>query len=131
MLDTNSIIAKNPVTPMAEVPATPTAEKASTNVNRQQQSLKTKDSVQLKKENIAEQKSVEKSSEKLVDELNKELSILNTRLSFSVDEKTNKTVVRIIDTSNNDVIKQFPPEYLLKVSQKITELIGLVVDEKI
>jgi hypothetical protein len=37
MLDTNSIIAKSPVTPMAEVAATATTEKASTNVRRQQQ----------------------------------------------------------------------------------------------
>ena len=128
MLDTNGIIAKTPVVPVAEVAATATAEKISTNA-KQKQPVNTNHSNQVKKEATVEDKP-QKRNEKLIDDLNKELSLLNTRLAFSVDEKTNKTVVKIIDNSNNSVIKQLPPEYLLKVSQKITELIGLVVDEK-
>lgn len=132
MLDTNGIIAKNPVVPVAELAATATAEKISTST-RQQQSINTNYSDQIKKDvakDVAVEEKPEKRYEKLIDELNTELSLFNTRVAFSVDEKTNKTVVKIIDNSNNNVIKQFPPEYLLKVSQKITELIGLVVDEK-
>ena len=132
MLDTNAIIAKTPVVPVAELAATATTEKLSTST-KQQQSINTNYSDYIKKD-VAKETAVEekpeKMYEKLVDELNKDLSLFNTRVAFSIDEKTNKTVVKVIDNSNNNVIKQFPPEYLLKVSQKITELIGLVIDEK-
>jgi flagellar protein FlaG len=59
------------------------------------------------------------------------MSLFNTRVAFSVDERTNKTVVQIIDNASNDVVRQVPPEYLLEVSQNITELIGLLVDKKV
>jgi flagellar protein FlaG len=132
MLDTNSIIAKAPVTPMAEVAATATTEKASTNVNRQQQQQAVHNdySSQTKKDVVKEQET-HKGSKRLIDELNQDLNLFNTRVAFSVDEKTNRTVVQIIDNESNDVIRQVPAEYLLEVSQNITELIGLLVDEKV
>jgi flagellar protein FlaG len=132
MLDTNSIIAKAPVTPMAEVAATATTEKASTNVKRQeqQQAVHNDYSSQTKKDVVKEQET-HKSSKRLIDELNQDLNLFNTRVAFSVDERTNKTLVQIIDNESNDVIRQVPAEYLLEVSQNITELIGLLVDEKV
>ena len=132
MLDTNSIIAKAPVTPMAEVAATATTEKASTNVKRQeqQQAVHNDYSSQTKKDVVKEQET-HKGSKRLIDELNQDLNLFNTRVAFSVDEKTNRTVVQIIDNESNDVIRQVPAEYLLEVSQNITELIGLLVDEKV
>ena len=126
MLDTNSIIAKTPVIPVAEVAASATPEKVSPDDVKQR--INTHYSGQIKKEDNRE--NVQKNNEKIIDELNKDLSVFNTRVAFSIDEKTNKTVIKIIDNSNNDVIKQLPPEYLLKVSQRITELIGLIVDKK-
>ena len=132
MLDTNSIIAKSPVTPMAEVAATATTEKASTNVRRQQQqqAVNTDYSSQTKKD-IGKEPATQEGHEKLIDELNRDMSLFNTRVAFSVDERTNKTVVQIIDNASNDVVRQVPPEYLLEVSQNITELIGLLVDKKV
>jgi len=130
MLDTNSIIAKAPVVPVAEVAAAATTEKASTNVKRQeqQQAINTDYSSLTKKE--VGREATQKSDKKLIDELNRDMSLFNTRVAFSVDERTNRTVVQIIDNESNDVIRQVPAEYLLEVSQNITELIGLLVDEK-
>lgn len=128
MLDTNSIIAKAPVVPVAEVAASANSEKVSADEVKKQRVNNTEQPSQVKKEDGKEQ--LKASHDSIIDELNKDLSFLNTRVAFSIDEKTNKTIVKIINNSNNDVIKQLPPEYLLKVSQRITELIGLVVDKK-
>ena len=132
MLDTNSIIAKAPVTPMAEVAATATTEKSSTNVSRQQQqqAVQSDYSSQAKKD-VDREQTTDKGHAKLIDDLNRDMSLFNTRVAFSVDERTNRTVVQIIDNTSNDVVRQVPPEYLLEVSQNITELIGLLVDKKV
>lgn len=48
-------------------------------------------------------------------------------LQFSVDDDTGKTVVRIIDSSTNEVIKQFPSEEMLAISRSIDKLQGLLL----
>ncbi len=56
--------------------------------------------------------------------------IFNKRLDFRIDEKTNRVVVKVIDTKTDKVIKEIPPEQLLHLVAKIQEMIGLLVDEE-
>ncbi len=56
--------------------------------------------------------------------------LFNKRLDFRVDEKTNRVVVKVIDTKTDKVIKEIPPEQLLHLAAKIQEMIGLLVDEE-
>ena len=51
-------------------------------------------------------------------------------LQFSVDDDTGKTVVRIIDSSTNEVIKQFPSEEMLAISRSIDKLQGLLLRQE-
>ncbi|MFW6138231.1 MAG: flagellar protein FlaG, partial [Spirochaetota bacterium] len=56
--------------------------------------------------------------------------IFNRRLEFEVDDKTNMIVVKVIDTRTDKVIKEIPPEQIVRLAQKIQEMIGLLVDEQ-
>ena len=56
--------------------------------------------------------------------------IFNKRLDFRIDEKTNRVVVKVIDTKTDKVIKEIPPEQLLHLVARIQEMIGLLVDEE-
>ena len=56
--------------------------------------------------------------------------LFNKRLDFRVDEKTNRIVVKVIDTRTDKVIKEIPPEQLLHLAAKIQEMVGLLVDEE-
>ncbi|RME00149.1 MAG: flagellar protein FlaG [Calditrichaeota bacterium] len=68
----------------------------------------------------------------LVDATNKTLKeAYDKELSFFVDEKTGKQGVRIIDIKTQKVIKQIPPEELLKLAARLREQIGALVDEHI
>lgn len=51
-------------------------------------------------------------------------------LQFSVDDDTGKTVVRIIDSSTNEVIKQFPSEEILAIARSIDKLQGLLLRQE-
>lgn len=64
----------------------------------------------------------------VVKELNAAMKIVNTNLSFSVDSVTKKTVVRVVDAQTQEVIRQIPPEEMLRISERITELLGVLFD---
>jgi flagellar protein FlaG len=64
----------------------------------------------------------------VVQELNKAMQIVNTSLSFSVDQNTKQTVVKVTDVNTKEVIRQIPSEEMLRVSQRIAELLGVLYD---
>lgn len=63
-------------------------------------------------------------------QLNKTLEAFDTHVRLSLDEKSHQTVIRVIDNDSGKVIRQIPNEQLLKIAQSITELLGVIYDEK-
>ncbi|SHO48750.1 flagellar protein FlaG [Anaerocolumna xylanovorans] len=53
-----------------------------------------------------------------------------TRCEYSVDDKTNRISIKMIDETTNEVIKEIPPEKSLEMLAKVWELAGILVDEK-
>jgi len=68
--------------------------------------------------------------DRAIENLEKASDIFNLRLSFRVDEETNRIVVKVIDTETDKVIKEIPPEQIVELAAKIREMIGLLVDEE-
>jgi flagellar protein FlaG len=54
----------------------------------------------------------------------------NSNLQFSIDEESGKTVVRVLDASTNEVIRQFPSEEMLAVARNLGRLEGILLDKK-
>lgn len=57
----------------------------------------------------------------VVDNINKALKQANRNLEFSVDESTNKQVVKLVDMTTGDLIRQFPTEEMLAISRSIDQ----------
>lgn len=57
-----------------------------------------------------------------MDSINKTLKQANRSLEFSVDESTNKRVVKLVDTDTGDLVRQFPSEELLAISRAIDQI---------
>ena len=55
----------------------------------------------------------------------------HTRFSYSVNEKIDMIVVRIIDSQSDKVIKEIPSRELQKVHENIQEALGLLFDQEI
>ena len=57
----------------------------------------------------------------------------DTSVQFSIDEKTKRIILQVIDNRTNEVIRQLPPEESLKIAQYITGKLeqGKVTDAKI
>ncbi|MFC1564108.1 flagellar protein FlaG [candidate division KSB1 bacterium] len=69
--------------------------------------------------------------EKIAEELNEDFRIFNAAISFSVDKNTGTTIVKIFDRDTEEVIREIPPEELLRLAAKLTDIIGRLVDKKI
>ncbi|NLU55434.1 MAG: flagellar protein FlaG [Firmicutes bacterium] len=55
----------------------------------------------------------------------------NKGIRFQVHEDLDRVYVEIVDRSTGEVIKQIPPEDMLKIAAKFQEFIGLIFDEKV
>ena len=76
-----------------------------------------------------EQKSLSQDQiQSIVQELNTAMQSFTSDLEFSIDNTTKQTVVKVIDTNTNQVIRQIPSEEMLRVSQRIAELLGVLYD---
>lgn len=68
--------------------------------------------------------------EESVDTLNQFVKSLNNPMLFSIDEDTGKTVVKIVDSSTQEVIKQIPSEEVLSIAKALDKLKGLFIEQK-
>ncbi|MBX7153324.1 MAG: flagellar protein FlaG [Bacteriodetes bacterium] len=58
----------------------------------------------------------------------------NQTVQFSVDQDTKRTVVRVVDNSTKEVVRQYPTNEILKVSRMIAKSAiqkGEVTDERV
>jgi flagellar protein FlaG len=74
---------------------------------------------------------LEKQIQKAIEQLTKNLSYLNTHLSITLDKKADSLVIKIIDNKTNQVIKEIPPEYMIRIAEAINNLVGIVVNKKV
>ncbi len=54
--------------------------------------------------------------------------VSSTRLCFEKHEITGKMVVRLKDSATGEVIRQVPPEEMLKIAEAMDKYLGLLVD---
>jgi flagellar protein FlaG len=64
-------------------------------------------------------------------EMQKVLTPVARNLQFSIDEQTGKTIVKIMDTSTSEVIRQFPSEELLNIAHALDKFSGLLIKQKV
>lgn len=66
-----------------------------------------------------------------LDAVNKQLRIMNRSIQFSIDERSHDIVVRVVDRESGEVIREVPPESLMKLRERMAEISGLLVEEKV
>lgn len=69
---------------------------------------------------VAEQQ-ISSQLQNATDNVNKVLKQSNKSLEFSVDTGTQKSIVKLIDTDTGDLIRQYPTEEMLAISNAIDQ----------
>lgn len=85
------------------------------------------------KEESSQQKNkfTPKSIMKAVETMNKELEPSGKKLAYSIHERTNQILIKVIDIETNEVIKEIPDEKLMDMMADFCEASGILIDEKI
>lgn len=55
----------------------------------------------------------------------------NHRIRLSVNEEINQIIIKVVDARTDKVIKEIPAEEIQRMTAKIRQMIGLLVDEQI
>lgn len=68
--------------------------------------------------------------QKMIDESNKHLLGKDAKLTYKTHESTKKTIITLVDTKTNEVIREIPSEKMLDSIANIWEMVGLIVNKK-
>ncbi|THF65701.1 flagellar protein FlaG [Pseudothauera nasutitermitis] len=68
--------------------------------------------------------------QKALDEVRETIQPVARNLLFSLDEDTGKTVVKVIDTSTDEVIRQIPSEEIISIAKALDKLQGLLLRQE-
>ena len=66
-----------------------------------------------------------------VEELSSLAQGLNRELNFSIDDKSGRTIIKVIDSVTDEVIRQIPSEEVIELAQMIDQHAGLLMDAKV
>ena len=57
-------------------------------------------------------------------------SVSNSSIQFSLDDDSGRTVVKLVDTQTEEVLRQFPSEEMLAISKSIDRMQGLLINRE-
>jgi len=67
----------------------------------------------------------------IVERLNRSIGGFNSRVSFDINEATDRPVIQVIDNETGKVVRQVPAEEMLRMLERMVEMVGLLTDEKV
>jgi len=68
--------------------------------------------------------------QRAVDAINKLLKPIASNIEFSIDQGSGRTLVKVVDTETNTVIRQTPSKEVLAIARELDKLQGLLIREK-
>jgi flagellar protein FlaG len=77
---------------------------------------------------LAEFKATRKELEQALTEVNERMQRNGRTLAFSLDEKANRTVIRVTNSSTGEVVRQIPDETVLRIAHSMEALKGMLYD---
>jgi flagellar protein FlaG len=98
----------------------------------------TNSSVQEKSASVSSAETKESDKQELSQEellpitraLNKFFQYLNADIKFEMHDRTQRLMVRVVDTKTDKVLREFPPHELLDKIANIKEYVGVLLDKK-
>jgi flagellar protein FlaG len=115
-------------TPAGKPPAAQVNNDAAKAVAQSTQVLKSVAETKEKAEKSRED--IEKRLDQAVQRLNEQMQNGQRELGFSVDNKTDKLIVKVTNKETGELIRQIPAEAVVKMAQSIESLKGVLFDKE-
>jgi len=110
-------IQNKPVMPEQHVPALKAVDHPSNDIKNEQNNVH---SIESAKTNQAEEKETsEQALDDAVKQLNSYVQSINRNLEFNIDNDSGQTVVKVIDSETDELIRQIPNEEALSIAKQL------------
>ena len=74
----------------------------------------------------------QKVTEEMLSELEQDIETIHSiGLKFSKHDESGRTMIKVMDKQNEELIREIPSEEVLNLAAKIEEMIGLIFDQKV
>lgn len=71
-----------------------------------------------------------KQVQQAVEQIQRVVALMAQNLQFSIDKSSGKTVVRIVDSETQEVLRQIPSEEVLAIARALDHMQGLLLNGK-
>lgn len=124
----------------AEAKANPTSRLAQEqeNIAEPQKLVDISESRMLQEKSRVEAEEEQEELESAFEIVSDFMKLYNRNVNFSLDEESDKTIIKVFDSDSKELIKQFPSEDLLELARKIYDVrqdidlkSGIFLDEKV
>ena len=68
--------------------------------------------------------------EAAIRDANKAMKAIDASVQFEIDPETKLTVVRVVDTASNTVLRQMPTQEMLDIAQALDRMQGMLLSQK-
>lgn len=65
-----------------------------------------------------------------IEAANKSVEVYDRKLEFSIHEKTKEIMVKVIDTSKGEIVREIPSKKTLDMVANLLQAAGILIDEK-
>lgn len=72
----------------------------------------------------------EQDLQKLTKELNEKMKRIESKLTFSYNEVLHSLVVTIKDSNGDRIIREIPSQEVIKLTEKMRDILGIIFDKK-
>ncbi len=83
----------------------------------------------IKKQMPEDTEKVKQMVEETVDYFNNLVKELQVDLRYEVDDETDEVIIKFFEKGTDKLIRQFPPEEIIHLKQRISDLLGIIYDE--
>ena len=104
------------------------AGKGSTDVVREKISVTPSPSTNVKN---ADEKPSRETVEKALVKANELIRKFSRELNFTYDDRIDKIVVKVMEGDTEKVVRQIPPEEMIRLSMKMDDLLGMLINQDV
>ena len=71
-------------------------------------------------------------SDQMLGSLEEDFQLIhNVGLDFSLHEETGRTMVKVFNKDNDELIREIPPEQILDLAARLDEMVGMLFDQEV
>ena len=83
----------------------------------------------LPSNNLSQESFSQQEMDRAVEQVQVMMDLRNRSVEFTTDESSGARVVKVVDASSGDVIRQMPAEELLSFMRNLTRMLGTFIDK--